>query len=142
MNRAICTSLSGRVYVADYLINNRRREPIRVYVSKDLQTFETVWEFPPGDIRHIHALIPDPEDRERIWVLGGWSNNPSKNWRDVWYSKDGKNWTELTSDVIWQNRHEHSVVVFQDKLWLYGGYADVLTSEVWTLELPADWGQD
>ncbi len=30
--------------------------------------------------------------RDRIWVLGGWSNNPSKNWGDVWYSRDGKSW--------------------------------------------------
>jgi hypothetical protein len=57
----------------------------------------------------------------------------------VWYSKDGKNWMELKSDVIWQNRHEHSAVVFQDKSWLYGGYIDVLSSEVWTLEIPEDW---
>ena len=45
--------------------------------------------------------------RDRMWVLGGWSNNPSKNWPDVWYSKDGKDWRQLTSDVIWKERHEH-----------------------------------
>jgi hypothetical protein len=64
------------------------------------------------------------------------------NFGDVWFSKDGKNWTELNSKVIWKNRHEHSVVVFQDKLWLYGGYADALTSDAWTLELPHDWPQN
>jgi hypothetical protein len=77
--------------------------------------------------------------RDRIWVLGGWSNNPSKNWGDVWYSKDGKNWKELKSDVIWKERHEHSAYVFHDKLWIAGGHAQPLSSEVWSLEVPKGW---
>ena len=71
MNRAICTSTTGVTFVADYLANAERKEPIRIYRSKDLRSFEIAWEFPPGDIRHIHALVPDPEDRGRIWVLTG-----------------------------------------------------------------------
>ena len=53
----------------------------------------------------------------------------------VGVSTNGKDWTELKSAAIWQKRHEHSEVVFQDKLCLYGGYADVLSSEVWTGEV-------
>ncbi len=74
--------------------------------------------------------------RDRMWVLGGWSNNPSKNWGDVWHSNDGKNWTELKSQVIWKERHEHSAFVFKDKLWIAGGHAQPLSSEVWSLEIP------
>jgi hypothetical protein len=80
--------------------------------------------------------------RGRIWVVGGWSNNPSKNWGDVWYSKDGKNWTQFRSDVIWKERHEHSAYVFQDKLWIAGGHAQPLSSEVWSLEVPETWFTD
>jgi hypothetical protein len=79
--------------------------------------------------------------RDRIWVLGGWSNNPSKNWGDVWHSKDGKDWRQLQSDVCWKERHEHSAFVFQDKLWIAGGHATPLNSEVWSLALPKDWGK-
>jgi hypothetical protein len=74
--------------------------------------------------------------RDRMWVLGGWSNEPSTNWGDVWSSQDGKTWTELKSDVIWKARHEHSAFVFQDKIWIAGGHAQPLSSEVWSLELP------
>ncbi|WP_299467434.1 GDSL-type esterase/lipase family protein, partial [uncultured Gimesia sp.] len=77
--------------------------------------------------------------RDRIWVIGGWSNNPAKNKNDAWYSQDGKNWTELKSDVVWKERHEHSAFVFQDKIWLAGGHAQPLNSEVWTLDVPKDW---
>ena len=74
--------------------------------------------------------------RDRLWVLGGWSNNPSENWGDVWYSRDGRNWKALKSNRIWKARHEESVYVFQDKLWVAGGHARPLNSEVWSLSIP------
>ncbi|QDT79691.1 Kelch motif protein [Gimesia maris] len=77
--------------------------------------------------------------RDRMWVIGGWSNNPWTNWNDVWYSKDGKDWKQLKSDIVWKERHEHSVFLFKDKLWLTAGHAAPLSNEVWTLELPKDW---
>jgi len=77
--------------------------------------------------------------RDRMWVLGGWSSNPSTNWGDVWYSQDGRHWQELKSDTIWKERHEHSAFVFQDKIWIAGGHAQPLSSEVWSLEMPQDW---
>ncbi len=77
--------------------------------------------------------------RNHMWVLGGWSNNPSKNWNDVWYSKDGKNWKQLQTKQIWKERHEHSAFVFQDKIWIAGGHARPLSNEVWRLELPDSW---
>ncbi len=77
--------------------------------------------------------------RDRMWVLGGWSNNPSKNWGDVWHSKDGKTWEQLQTKTTWKERHEHSVFAFKDKLWIAGGHAQPLSNEVWSLHLPADW---
>ena len=77
--------------------------------------------------------------RDRMWVLGGWSNNPSRNWGDVWYSSNGKDWQEMKSEITWKERHEHSVFVFQDKLWLAGGHAQPLSNEVWSLDIPPDW---
>jgi hypothetical protein len=74
--------------------------------------------------------------RDRLWVLGGWSDNPSENWGDVWYSKDGKDWTQLHCGRIWKARHELSAYVFHDKLWVAGGHARPLNSEVWSLEIP------
>ena len=79
--------------------------------------------------------------RDRLWVLGGWSNNPSKNWGDVWYSRDGKEWTQLRSKAVWKERHEHSAYVFKDKIWVAGGHAKPLSSEVWSLEIPDAWFQ-
>ncbi len=79
--------------------------------------------------------------RNHMWVLGGWSNNPARNWGDVWYSKDGKSWNQLQSHISWKERHEHSAYIFRDKLWIAGGHAQPLSSEVWSLELPQNFGR-
>ena len=36
-------------------------------------------------------------------------------------------------------RHEHSAYVFQNAIWIAGGHAQPLSSDVWKLELPPDW---
>jgi hypothetical protein len=77
-----------------------------------------------------------------LWVLGGWSNEPSQNWGDVWYSRDGEHWKELRSETTWKARHEHSAFVFQDKLWIAGGHAQPLSNEVWSLDVPREWLRD
>lgn len=77
--------------------------------------------------------------RNRIWVMGGWSNNPYKNHDDVWSSGDGKNWEKLESDQVWKGRHEASSFVFKDKIWIAGGMTPPLVNDVWSLKLPKDW---
>ena len=53
-----------------------------------------------------------------------------------------RQWTQLRSNVVWKERHEHSAYVFQDKIWVAGGHAQPLSSEVWSLEVPKDWFKD
>lgn len=73
--------------------------------------------------------------RNHMWVIGGWSGNPYKNWPDAWYSKDGKNWRLLrTEGSSWMERHEHSAFVFKDKLWIAGGMTPPLVNDVWKLD--------
>jgi hypothetical protein len=77
--------------------------------------------------------------RDRIWIMGGWSNNPYKNWPDIWYTKDGKEWKQFRSEVSWKERHEHSAFVFRDKIWIAGGMNPPLVNDVWSLEIPENW---
>ncbi len=77
--------------------------------------------------------------KDRMWVLGGWSNKPSKNWNDVWYSSDGKEWKELAAQPVWSPRHEQSAYVFDGKMWIAGGNAWPLTGDVWQIEIPDKW---
>jgi hypothetical protein len=107
-----------------------------VWCSADGVNWQRIAEHAPW---HPRIWFSSVVYRDRIWVLGGWSNNPSKNWGDVWHSKDGKTWAQLRLRVIWKERHEHSAYVFQDKIWVAGGHAQPLSSEVWSLAVPKGW---
>lgn len=72
--------------------------------------------------------------KNRMWLLGGWSDKPSRNYNDVWCSEDGATWQELPAKTVWSKRHEQSAYVFQDKLWIVGGNAWPLVNDVWQLD--------
>lgn len=58
------------LYLGEYF-DNPERGPVRILRTRDLATFITAWEFPAKSIRHVHALVADPETAGRIWVLTG-----------------------------------------------------------------------
>ncbi len=120
----------GGNYVPQYQAYND------VWSSEDGITWEQVSEGAPWQARLWFSSVVY---RERIWVIGGWSNNPYKNHSDVWSTKDGKTWEQLKSNIIWKERHEPSAFVFKDKIWVAGGMTPPLVNDVWSLKLPKDW---
>jgi len=118
--------LGGGNYVPQYHAKND------VWSSTDGRNWTQVTGAAPWHPRLWFSAVTY---RDRLWVLGGWSNEPSKNWGDVWYSRDGRAWHELQTAECWKARHEHSAYVFQDKLWVAGGHAQPLSNEVWSLDL-------
>jgi len=124
----------GGNYVPNYLAYND------VWVTEDGEHWEECTSAAPWPPR---IWFSSAVYRDLMWVIGG-AHSPSGSWEnlgDVWFSKNGKDWTQLKSNVTWKERHEHSVYVHQDKLWVAGGHAKPLSSEVWSLELPADFGK-
>jgi hypothetical protein len=125
--------IGGGNYVPKYHASND------VWSSPDGVNWQQVTDRAPWDPRIWFSAVVH---RDRMWVLGGWSNNPARNWGDVWHSRDGRRWTQLRSNVVWKERHEHSAYVFRDKIWVAGGHAQPLSSEVWSLDIPKDWFTD
>ena len=78
------------------------------------------------ETRYLHSSVVFDG---KIWVLGGYDGSNNKN--DVWYSADGINWSEATSDAGWSARWGHSSVVFDDKIWVLGGNAGGHKNDVW-----------
>ena len=129
----------GKLWVlggGNYVPNYHARSD--VWSSSDGITWERVTDKAPWPPRIWFSAVTAGG---RMWVLGGWSNHPSRNWGDVWWSRDGKSWTKLTTKTAWKERHEHSAYVFRNKIWIAGGHAQPLTSEVWSLPLPPDDGK-
>jgi hypothetical protein len=125
--------IGGGNYLPKYHASND------VWSSSDGLHWEQVTDRAPWSPRIWFSAVVHSD---RIWVLGGWSNNPARNWGDVWYSRDGRQWSQLRSNRVWKERHEHSAYVFRDKIWVAGGHAQPLSSEVWSLEVPKDWFKD
>ncbi|MFH1739425.1 MAG: putative Ig domain-containing protein, partial [bacterium] len=75
--------------------------------------------------------------KNRLWVFGGFRSEPAwNNFNDVWYSSNGADWHELTTETIWSPRHEVSAYVFNGRLWVVAGNSWPLTNDVWYLEIP------
>jgi hypothetical protein len=122
--------MGGGNYLPNYQVKND------VWSSSDGVQWEQATEHAPWPPRLWFSAVAY---RDRLWVLGGWSNNPAKNWNDVWTSVDGQTWTEFKTEAIWKPRHEHSVYVMQDKLWVVTGHAAPLINDVWQLDVPKGW---
>lgn len=58
--------------------------------------------------------------RDELWMTGG-----MRSWdrfhNDVWRSSNGTDWNLSTAAAAWPARRNHSLVVFDNKLWVIGG---------------------
>ncbi|HWA32630.1 MAG TPA: hypothetical protein VG737_00800 [Cyclobacteriaceae bacterium] len=61
--------------------------------------------------------------RNKIFAFGG--VEVGKGFRnDLWVSRDGKVWEQLTAKAAWMPRRGQTMTEFQGKLWLFGGTPD------------------
>jgi len=110
------------------------------------RAYRDVWSSPDGrNWTKVSDCAPWPARiwsssavyMNRLWVLTGFRAEPTwNNFSDVWYSADGEHWRELVTEAIWAPRHEVSVYVFDEKLWVVGGNAWPLMNDSWYLEIP------
>ncbi len=74
--------------------------------------------------RHNHGSVVFDN---KIWVIGG-RKKTAGSWQewplltDVWYSENGVNWTEATSDAAFGEANGASCFVFNDKMWVLGSF--------------------
>lgn len=66
----LCRIPSGELYFGEYF-SNPKRESVNIYGSYDKgNTWNVVYSFPEGVIRHIHGIFYD-EYRNGCWILSG-----------------------------------------------------------------------
>ncbi|MBN1984313.1 MAG: hypothetical protein JW795_22505 [Chitinivibrionales bacterium] len=67
-----------------------------------------------------------------MWILGG-DDTSTHKLHDVWYSSDGKAWSQATDSAGWSKRNNHSSLVYKNKLWVLGGATDDegIKGDVW-----------
>jgi hypothetical protein len=96
-----------------------------VWRSTDGINWECVCEEAPWGPRGMigGAAVKDG----MIWLLGGGTyETPARDYRivanDVWRSKDGAVWECVLEQAPWAARQYHNVAVYDNKLFVLGGY--------------------
>ena len=84
--------------------------------------------------------------KKRMWILGGGTydtpKTPTRNYyNDVWSSEDGVEWQRHVESAPWYPRQYHSVAVFDDRMWVLGGYNHGDRNDVWYSKDGVNWYQ-
>ncbi len=113
-------------------INNEETKigPLPDVFESDLFSWKQVNPTAAWSKRDAHTTIVF---KDKIWLFGGidgekgfpgsHQNMPHKS--DIWASQDGKNWQLITDDAPWGERRSLTSVVFQDKIWIMGGWGPI-----------------
>lgn len=82
MNTGLLKAEKDLLFFGEYF-RNEERTKVNVYCSKDFgQNWQVVYEFAPGEIRHIHSLQRDPYT-DKLWICTGDYDQESKiGWSD------------------------------------------------------------
>ena len=83
--------------------------------------------------------------QDRIWTMGGLNGNQNvdinhmvryweaPHFNDIWATQNGVDWELAKEHAEWPPRRSMSVIPFQDKLWMFGGWSPITgyTSDIW-----------
>jgi hypothetical protein len=71
LHRSICEDERGWMLFGEYFMNSAR-QAVRIWrISPGLDHWEIAHEFPPSQVRHVHAVYRDPFEKETFWVTVG-----------------------------------------------------------------------
>ncbi len=91
------------------------------------------------------SVLFDPSngtESKKMWVIGGAANS-TPFFNDVYYSTDGSNWVQTTSNAGFAGRYGHTSVVYNGKMWVIGGYDGNpnMHNDVWSSPDGVTWTQ-
>lgn len=89
----------------------------------------------PFPARHSHTTLVY---NDALWVIGGigkdgWSKT------DVWYSKDGIDWVEVTPSTPALYQTLQTALVYNGYMWIISGFTSATNNEVWYSKNGTDW---
>jgi hypothetical protein len=77
---------------------------------------------------------------DTLWLIGGGTYDARHMYSDVWSTTDGVNWNMVTEAADFTPRQYHEVGVFDNRLWILGGYEGIGNrNDVWYSDNGADW---
>ena len=90
------------------------------------------------------AATFNPGDGNKMWIAGGWDINgwPVNALNDVWYSEDGITWTCATTNAAFPGRASHTLIGYDDKLWIIAGNDPGNRMDVWSSTNGVSWEEE
>lgn len=77
---------------------------------------------------------------DTLWLIGGGTYDARHMYSDVWNTTDGINWNNVTEAAKFRPRQYHEVGVFDNRLWILGGYEGIGNrNDVWYSDNGVDW---
>ncbi|MCX7424957.1 MAG: hypothetical protein NTW96_04930 [Planctomycetia bacterium] len=107
--------------------------------TPDRKYYNDVWSSADGVswTKHLDSAPWDPREYHdvavfdnKMWVMEGYNGTLGGNRKDVWYSENGVDWTEVPN-TPWAPRHAASVYTYDDALWMVAG--NNMQKDVWKL---------
>lgn len=101
--------------------------------------------------RDAHSVVTF---KDKMYLIGGINGNAvvdpngmvrywdAPHMSDIWVTDNGTNWSMVTDKAPWKNRRSVTTVVFNDKLWLMGGwsqYDNKYDNRIWFTEDGEQW---
>jgi hypothetical protein len=87
----------------------------------------------------LSTTLPDSDEQvlvfnNQMWLLGS---------AGAWSSVDGIAWTQQSSGPPFRNRRAYGAVVYNDRMWLFGGLnGEKTTNEVWSTSDGRTWTRE
>lgn len=81
---------------------------------------------------------------QKIWAIGGWNyyegrNGEYGNLNDTWYTENGINWVQVSTETKFPNRHASFIWCRDGYLWLSSGYGgggeSRMYNDIWKLKM-------
>jgi hypothetical protein len=113
-----------------------------VYCSADGADWQQVTANAPWAGRSL--VLGAAVFRGRMWIMGGGTYTSREFLNDVWCSRDGVSWEQVSAAAPWSPRFFHSIAVYHDKLWVIGGVDQQNVAglnDVWYSDDGVNWTQ-
>lgn len=101
--------------------NSYEAPPRDVWKSSDGQNWDLVTDKAPWVHSDLPMLITF---KDKMWMMGGWYNGRLEDRsasNQVWSSRDGKDWEQVTKSADWSPRCASAIIEFKGKMWILGG---------------------
>jgi len=114
LHQSGCLTPEGSFYFGEYGMNPERRS-VPIYRTDDAgRSWQTIFEFKPGEARHVHGCLYDKYE-DRIWVCTGdfkdenWIVTADRDFKDVEKIGDGQQYFR-TCSLFFTADHVHWIM--------------------------------